>query len=102
MVHRSTLNISPQSAGSWPTEGEIVANSAAELNVQPLRIGPIEVDPPILQAPMAGFTNFAYRQVVREYGGVGLQATEMVNARGFMWLDEHECETPRSIVGRAR
>ena len=99
MVHRSTLNISPQSAGSWPTEGEIVANSAAELNVQPLRIGPIVVDPPILQAPMAGFTNFAYRQVVREYGGVGLQATEMVNARGFMWLDEHECEHPDRLWG---
>ena len=41
-----------------------------------LRIGGLVVDPPILQAPMAGFTNVAFRQVVREYGGVGLQATE--------------------------
>lgn len=53
----------------------------------PFRIGDIVVDPPILQAPMAGFTNYAFRQVVREFGGVGLQATEMVNARGFEWLD---------------
>lgn len=69
------------------------------VQVKPLQIGPLTVDPPILQAPMAGFTNFAYRQVVREYGGVGLQATEMVNARGFAWLDEHEAEHPDRLWG---
>ena len=39
--------------------------------VRPLWIGPLEVDPPILQAPMAGFTNYAFRQIVREFGGAG-------------------------------
>ena len=68
-------------------------------NVQPLHIGPITVDPPILQAPMAGFTNFAFRQVVREFGGAGLQATEMINARGFVWLDENEAEHPDRLWG---
>lgn len=67
--------------------------------VKPLWIGPIKVDPPILQAPMAGYTNFAYRQIVREFGGVGLQATEMVNAKGFVWMDEHECEHPDRLWG---
>jgi tRNA-dihydrouridine synthase B len=57
------------------------------------------VDPPVLQAPMAGFTNYAFRQMVREYGGAGLQATEMVNAKGFIWLDEHECEHPDRLWG---
>ena len=47
----------------------------------PLYIGPLVVDPPLLQAPMAGFTNYAYRQVVRRFGGVGLPATEMLSAR---------------------
>lgn len=65
----------------------------------PLRIGTVVVDPPILQAPMAGFTNYAFRQIVRAYGGVGLQATEMVNARGFVWLDEHEAEHPERLWG---
>ncbi|MBW3595942.1 MAG: tRNA dihydrouridine synthase DusB [Planctomycetes bacterium] len=65
----------------------------------PLWIGSIKVDPPILQAPMAGFTNYAFRQVVREFGGVGLQATEMVNAKGFVWLDEHEAEHPDRLWG---
>ena len=65
----------------------------------PISIGDVVVDPPILQAPMAGFTNYAFRQIVREYGGTGLQATEMVNARGFVWLDENEAEHPDRLWG---
>lgn len=65
----------------------------------PFKIGPLEVDPPILQAPMAGFTNFAYRQIVREYGGVGLQATEMVHASGFAWMDQQRAVHPDRLWG---
>lgn len=75
------------------------SSSKAVPDVKPLRIGDIVVDPPILQAPMAGFTNYAFRQIVREYGGSGLQATEMVNARGFVWLDENEAEHPDRLWG---
>lgn len=67
----------------------------------PFFIGPLKVDPPILQAPMAGFTNYAFRQIVRDFGGVGLLATEMVNARGFVWLDEQEAEHPDRLWGVA-
>jgi len=66
---------------------------------EPFFIGSLKVDPPILQAPMAGFTNYAFRQIVREYGGVGLLATEMVNARGFAWLAEQEAEHPDRLWG---
>jgi tRNA-dihydrouridine synthase B len=59
----------------------------------------LKVDPPILQAPMAGFTNYAFRQIVREFGGVGLQATEMVSARSFVWLDEHAALHPERLWG---
>jgi tRNA-dihydrouridine synthase B len=68
----------------------------------PLRIGALVIDPPILAAPMAGFTNAAFRQVVRQFGGVGLLATEMVNARGFVWRDEHEAEHPDRLWGVAQ
>jgi tRNA-dihydrouridine synthase B len=64
-----------------------------------LRIGPLVVDPPVLQAPMAGFTNYAFRQMVREYGGVGLQATEMINAKGFLWIDREQGEYPDRLWG---
>lgn len=48
---------------------------------------------------MAGFTNYAFRQVVREYGGVGLQATEMVSARSFLWMDQRTAEHPDRLWG---
>lgn len=76
-------------------------SSSVDLKLAPLQIGDLMVDPPILQAPMAGFTNAAFRQIVRNFGGVGLLATEMVNARGFVWLDEHEAEHPDRLWGVA-
>jgi tRNA-dihydrouridine synthase B len=74
-------------------------NPAAAPDVAPLKIGPLVIDPPILQAPMAGFTNYAFRQIVRAYGGAGLQATEMVNARGFVWMDRNIAEHPDRLWG---
>ena len=65
----------------------------------PLQIGTLRIDPPVLQAPMAGYTNYAFRQIVREYGGVGLQATEMVSARSFVWRDQAGCEQPDRLWG---
>jgi len=67
--------------------------------VKPLWIGSLKVDPPILQAPMAGYTNYAFRQIVRELGGAGLLATEMVNAKGFVWLTEQAAENPDRLWG---
>lgn len=105
MVHRSTLTISSSDPQSWQKNTAAVDDSsgqsgpASRVEIKPLKIGPLVVDPPILQAPMAGFTNYAYRQIVRDYGGAGLQATEMVNARGFVWLDENEAEHPDRLWG---
>jgi tRNA-dihydrouridine synthase B len=50
-----------------------------------LAIGPLVVDPPLLEAPMAGFSNHAYRQLLRQLGGVGLPVTEMLSARGLLY-----------------
>ena len=69
------------------------------LPVAPLAIGPVVVDPPILQAPMAGYTNYAYRQVVREFGGAGLLATEMIAARSAIWLETNRGEHPDRLWG---
>jgi tRNA-dihydrouridine synthase B len=53
----------------------------------PLLIGPLVIDPPVLSAPMAGFTNHAFRQIARRLGGTGLLSTEMVGARSFIHID---------------
>jgi tRNA-dihydrouridine synthase B len=65
----------------------------------PLEIGPLVIDPPILQAPMAGFTNYAFREVVRRHGGVGLPATEMFSARGFLEIDQRYDRPPERLWG---
>jgi len=38
-------------------------------------------------------------QNVREFGGVGLQATEMICAKGFLWRDRAEQELPDRLWG---
>lgn len=67
--------------------------------IKPLQIGSVVVDPPVLQAPMAGYTNYAFRQMVREFGGAGLQATEMVHAGGFLWIEREDHELPDRLWG---
>ena len=54
-----------------------------------LKIGPIEVDPPIVLAPMAGVTNLPFRQLCRSYGAA-LYVSEMVSARAVI---EHNPNT---------
>jgi len=88
----------PSTAGRH-VAGRVSEARAARSTVPALRIGRLVVDPPVLQAPMAGFTNYAFRQVVRAYGGAGLLATEMISARGYHWLRAHDRETPDRLWG---
>ncbi len=44
-----------------------------------LAIGPLRITPPVVLAPMAGITDVAFRQLVREFGG-GLFIGEMISA----------------------
>lgn len=48
---------------------------------------------------MAGFTNYAYRHIVRCLGGVGLLVTEMFSARGFLGSDAREGQPPERLWG---
>jgi len=57
------------------------------VNRPPLRIGDVELAAPVVSAPIAGFTDRTFRNVVREFGGCGLVYTEMVSAGG--WVSGH-------------
>ena len=48
---------------------------------------------------MAGFTNYAYREMLRHFGGTGLIATEMVSARSFVELEKRGEELPDRLWG---
>ena len=58
-----------------------------------LKIGPIDVDPPIVLAPMAGVTNVPFRQLCRSYGAA-LYVSEMVSARAVI---EHNPNTEAMV-----
>jgi nifR3 family TIM-barrel protein len=50
-----------------------------------MRIGPLEIWPPVVLAPMAGVTNAPFRQLCRSYSeGRGLFVSEMVLAEAFL------------------
>ena len=55
----------------------------ATLSKPALKIGPYEVDPPVVLAPMAGITNVAFRRLCREYGA-GLYVCEMITSRALV------------------
>src|SRR5512134_3913691 len=93
--------VSDNLSAALPVENANETCTPSPALAPPIYIGPLKIDPPILQAPMAGFTNYAFRQIVREFGGAGLLATQMGNARGFVWLDAHEAEHPDRLWGVA-
>ena len=49
-----------------------------------MKIGDIIIDPPVLMAPMAGVTDYPYRQILREME-CELLFTEMVSAKGLTY-----------------
>jgi len=79
-------------------------SALATASAPALRIGPIELDTPVVLAPMAGITNTAFRRLCREYGA-GLYVSEMITSRALVernaitmrLIQHHESETPRSI-----
>jgi nifR3 family TIM-barrel protein len=78
--------------------------SSHTLSAAPLTIGGIELDAPVVLAPMAGITNTAFRRLCREFGA-GLYVSEMITSRALVertpesmrLITHHESETPRSI-----
>jgi tRNA-dihydrouridine synthase B len=52
--------------------------------VRRLRWGSLELPSRYLLAPLAGYTNLAFRLALRELGGLGLATTDLVNARALL------------------
>ncbi len=62
------------------TNGEAAHPPGANRYIHPLRIRDLRLANNLCLAPMAGFTNLAFRLIAKEVGGCGLVATEMVAA----------------------
>lgn len=78
----------------------------ADATAPALRIGPHNVWPPVVLAPMAGITNAPFRTLCREFsGGKGLFVSEMITTRALVERNDKTMqlihfdgsEKPRSI-----
>jgi len=49
-----------------------------------MKIGSIDLAPPLALAPMAGMTDTAFRRLVKRNGGCGLVVSEMVSSEGLV------------------
>jgi tRNA-dihydrouridine synthase B len=49
-----------------------------------MKIGSIDLTPPLALAPMAGMTDTAFRRLVKRRGGCGLVVSEMVSSEGLV------------------
>jgi len=89
---------------AWSRSQATMEDVTATLSTPALKIGPYQVDPPVVLAPMAGITNVAFRQLCQEYGA-GIYVCEMITARAV--VERHpgtmhmmtfgENEKPRSM-----
>lgn len=91
---------------------DFVYSSAVNRDVPPaqpnefqlLAIGPLQVWPPVVLAPMAGVTNYPFRSLCRRFGA-GLYVSEMITARPLVegnqktlrLADFGPDESPRSL-----
>ena len=48
-----------------------------------IKVRDLQINPPLILAPMAGLTHSALRQIIFGFGGVGLLSTEMLSARSL-------------------
>ena len=73
------------------------------MTIAPLRLGPIEVWPPLILAPMSGVTNRTMRGLYKPFG-FGLTVTEFVSSNALKYgskrtmemIDQHGLEKPVS------
>lgn len=94
----------PGPADRVATEANAGVPVAREGEFAPLRLGPLDVWPPVVLAPMAGVTNYPFRSLCREFGA-GLYVSEMITARGYLHrnrltqllVSSGEDERPRSV-----
>lgn len=61
-----------------------------------LCLGGLALASRFLLAPLAGYTNLAFRLMVRRLGGVGLATTDLVNARGLLHRNRKSLELVQS------
>jgi nifR3 family TIM-barrel protein len=72
---------------------------------EPFQLGTVPLPSRFFLAPLAGYTNLAFRQAVRVLGGLGHATTDLINARSLLeqrpraleLAETHDADRPLSI-----
>ncbi len=77
--------------------------------MKPFKIRNIEINPPLILSPMAGVTDYTFRRLIKNRGGVGLVVSEFISVEGLtrgnpkskrqMFFDESERPFAVQIFG---
>ena len=62
------------------------------------KIGNVEINNKIVIAPLAGYTNSAFRKIMKDFGA-GLVYTEMVSAKGLIFDNDKTWEYTKTVDG---
>lgn len=62
--------------------------------MKPFKIRNIEINPPLVLSPMAGVTDFTFRRLIKQRGGVGLSVSEFISVEG---LTRHNPKAKRQM-----
>ncbi len=70
----------------WDNPADVGASVPARATAVPARLmlGPVEIKPATVLAPMAGVTDTVFRRFIRNLGGCGLIMTEFTSADGVL------------------
>jgi tRNA-dihydrouridine synthase B len=62
--------------------------------MKPFKIRHIEINPPLILSPMAGVTDYTFRRLIKNRGGVGLVVSEFISVEG---LTRHNPKSKRQM-----
>jgi tRNA-dihydrouridine synthase B len=65
-------------------------------NLAPFSIGPIQIQPPLVMAPLHEITDQPFRRMIRSVGGVGLTVSEMISCEALI---RHARKAERMMAG---
>ena len=66
------------------------------MNLAPFRIDTLEIQPPLIMAPLHEITDQPFRRMIRQVGGVGLTVSEMISSEALI---RHARKAERMMAG---
>jgi len=75
-----------------------ITSCADSIRVDTLKIGPLELESPVLLAPLAGYTDLPFRRCIRALGGCGMAYTELLSPKTLIHSNS---DVKRKLVATA-